>query len=179
MKKLHGFCETHLFLGNNRQYMPVFAEMTKMISSWVQKFLSMAMTHMSLGMLQVVAASAALVAGVSLVSTLPAGDWTRVSTPAGHYFQHISLLQIGTRILCSFLSWALVKSQLGKCQTLTYIRSHKYVRLLGHHCPQYCANSFPVVCTVLALNNWNYCSGEQGKTDQYPLFNVCPKGFIE
>ena len=32
------------------------------------------------------AASAALVAGVSLVSILQEGDWVRVSTPARHYF---------------------------------------------------------------------------------------------
>ena len=41
---------------------------------------------MSLGSLWGVAASAALAAGVSLVTILQAGDWTRVSTPAGHYF---------------------------------------------------------------------------------------------
>ena len=33
-----------------------------------------------------VAASAALAAGVSLVSILQAGDWARVSTPARYYF---------------------------------------------------------------------------------------------
>ena len=32
------------------------------------------------------AVSAALAAGVSLVTILQAGDWTRVSTPARHYF---------------------------------------------------------------------------------------------
>ena len=32
------------------------------------------------------AASATLAAGVSLVTILQAGDWTRVSTPARHYF---------------------------------------------------------------------------------------------
>ena len=41
---------------------------------------------MSLGSLWGVAASAALVPGVSLVTILQAGDWTRVSTPARHYF---------------------------------------------------------------------------------------------
>ena len=41
---------------------------------------------MSLGSLLGVAASAALAAGVSLVTILQAGDWTRVSTPARHYF---------------------------------------------------------------------------------------------
>ena len=33
-----------------------------------------------------VAASAALAAGVSLVTILQAGDWTRVPMPARHYF---------------------------------------------------------------------------------------------
>ena len=33
-----------------------------------------------------VAASAALAAGVALVTILQAGDWARVSTPAKHYF---------------------------------------------------------------------------------------------
>ena len=42
---------------------------------------------MSLGTLQGVASPAGLVAGVSLVSTLPAGDGAKVSSPAGHYFQ--------------------------------------------------------------------------------------------
>ena len=41
---------------------------------------------MSPGSLWEAAASAALAAGVSLVSILQAGDWARVSTPARHYF---------------------------------------------------------------------------------------------
>ena len=40
------------------------------------------MSGLSLG----VAASVALAVGVSLVTILQAGDWTRVSTPARHYF---------------------------------------------------------------------------------------------
>ena len=74
---------TYLFLGNNRQHRPVCA---KTISSWVWKVLSVAKAHMSLGSLQGVAASTALAAGVSLVTILQASDWTRVSTPARHYF---------------------------------------------------------------------------------------------
>ena len=74
---------TSLFLGNNRQYCPGCA---KTISSWVRKVLGVAKAHMSLGSLQRVAASAALAAGVSLVTILQVGDWTRVSTPARHYF---------------------------------------------------------------------------------------------
>ena len=41
---------------------------------------------MSQGSLWGVAASAALPAGVSLVTILQEGDWARVSTPAMHYF---------------------------------------------------------------------------------------------
>ena len=74
---------TSLFLGNNRQHQPVCA---KTISSWVWKVLSVGKAHMSLAFLQGVAASAALAAGVSLVTILQTGDWTRVSTPARHYF---------------------------------------------------------------------------------------------
>ena len=73
---------TSLFLGNNRQHWPVCA---KTISSWVRKVLCVAKAHMSLGSLWGAAASAALAAGVSLVTILQAGDWTRVSTLARHY----------------------------------------------------------------------------------------------
>ena len=76
-------CVTSLFLGNNRQHRPVCA---KTISSWVRKMLCVAKAHMSPGSLWGAAASAALAAGVSLVTILQAGDWTRVSTPARHYF---------------------------------------------------------------------------------------------
>ena len=56
---------------------------------------------MSLGSLWGVAASAALATGVSLVTILQAGVWTRVSTPARHYFstyttpldQHLDSMQ--------------------------------------------------------------------------------------
>ena len=74
---------TSLFLGNNSQHQPVCA---KTISSWVRKVLGVAKAHMSQGSLWGVAASAALAAGVSLVTILQAGDWTRVFMPARHYF---------------------------------------------------------------------------------------------
>lgn len=64
--------------------MPVYALMIEMISCGKRKTLCMAMTLMSLGTLQGAAASAALVAVVSLVSTLLADDL--VPTPAGHIF---------------------------------------------------------------------------------------------
>ena len=113
---------TSLFLGgNNRQHQPVCA---KTISSWVWKVLSVANAHMSLGSLWGVAASAALEAGVFLVTILQAGNWTRVSTAARHYFSTYILLQIGTRTPCSMPCWASVsRSSLGKCQTLTYTQS--------------------------------------------------------
>ena len=80
---------TSLFWGNNRQHWPVCA---KTISSWVRKVLGVAQAEMSLGSLWGgVAASAALAAGVSLVTILQAGDWTRVSTLARHYISgHIT-----------------------------------------------------------------------------------------
>ena len=81
--KPDGSSVTSLFVGNNRQHQPVCA---KTMSSWVRKVPCVAKAHMSLGSLQEVAASAALAAGVSLVTILQAGDWARISTPARHYF---------------------------------------------------------------------------------------------
>ena len=47
-------------------------------------------------------------------------------------FQHISLLHIGIRILCSMLSWVLVSSEMvGKCQTLTYLKFLQMCRAVG------------------------------------------------
>ena len=112
---------TSLFLGNNRQHQPVCA---KTISSWVRKVLSVAKAHMSLGSLWGVAASAALAAGVFLVTILQVGAWTRVSTPARHYFSSCITTGIGTRTLCSMPCWASVsRPPPGKCQTLTYNQS--------------------------------------------------------
>ena len=74
---------TSLFLGNNRQHRLVCA---KTISSWVRKVLCVAKAHMSPHSLWGAPSSAALVAGVTLVSILQAGDWAGVSTPARHSF---------------------------------------------------------------------------------------------
>ena len=71
---------TSPLFSNNRQHRPVCA---KTIFSWVRKVLCVAKAHMSPGSLQ---GTAALAAGVSLVSILQTGDWARVSMPAGHYF---------------------------------------------------------------------------------------------
>ena len=63
------------------------------ISSWVRKVHCVAKAELTLGSLQGTAASAALAAGVSLVSILQAGDWARVYTPASHYFfTHITTM---------------------------------------------------------------------------------------
>ena len=66
-KKSDGSHMTSLVLGNNRQHRPICA---KTISSWIRKVLCVAKAHMSPGSLQGAAASAALAAGVSLVSIL-------------------------------------------------------------------------------------------------------------
>ena len=50
------------------------------ISSWVWKVLGIAKAHMSPGTLHLAEMSAALAAGVLLVSFLQTGDWARVST---------------------------------------------------------------------------------------------------
>ena len=59
------------------------------------------------------------------------------------------------------------------CQTLTYIKSCKYDGLLGQGFLQYQANSFSIVCVVLALDSWDYCSA--GKAWQpnllFPVFS--------
>ena len=54
--------------------------------------------------------------------------------------------------------------------------SSKHVGLSGHSSPQCWANSSPVVYVVLALDSWNYCSGEQGPTSLSESF---PHGFTE
>ena len=77
---------------------------------------------MSLGSLWGDVASAALAAGVSVMSILQVGDWARGSVLARYYFSPISLLLIGTRILYSMLYWASVsRFFIGKCETLTSI----------------------------------------------------------
>ena len=82
-KKLDGSCVYSLFLGNNRQQMPVCA---KTIFSCVWKVLSIAKAHKSASTVCGAVVSAALVAGISLKSILQAGDLARVSTPDRHYF---------------------------------------------------------------------------------------------
>ena len=66
-KRAEGFCVFSLFWGDNRQHMSIHA---KMIFSWVRKVLGIARGQMSPSTLQGAAVSAALVAGVFLVSIL-------------------------------------------------------------------------------------------------------------
>ena len=75
-KKLDGSVESSLFIGNNRHHILLCG---KMISSWVKKVLIIAEAHTFPGTLHGVAASADLVAWVSLVSIQEPGDFPRVS----------------------------------------------------------------------------------------------------
>ena len=121
--------------------MPVCA---KTICYWVRKVLCVAKAHMSLGSVQGAVASGALEACISLVSILQAGDWSRVSVPARHYFAPTLLIWIGTRILDTMLCWSSVsRCFLGKCQTFTYIESCE-CRVLSCGSSQYQANSCPL-----------------------------------
>ena len=61
-----------LYLSNCRQHVPVCA---KMISIMVRKVFHIAKVHMSLSTIQHSVASPSLVATISLVSILQAGDW--------------------------------------------------------------------------------------------------------
>ena len=72
-----GSCMTSHILGNNRQHWPVCA---KTISCWVRKVLCVAKAHMSLWLSLGATVSKALIAGVSLVSILQAGDWASLYT---------------------------------------------------------------------------------------------------
>ena len=95
--KPDGLHVTSLILGNNRPHRPVCA---KTISSLVRKNLCVAKTHMSLGTLK-----------PEFLHWLDS------------IFPPLSLLQIGTRILCSVLHWAsLSRCFFGKYQTFIYIK---------------------------------------------------------
>ena len=72
-----------LFLGNNMQHMPVYA---KMISSWKKKALGTAEIHIYLGIVQDAVLLATFVVGISLMFTLQADEWSRVSTQARQLF---------------------------------------------------------------------------------------------
>ena len=95
--------------------------------------------------------------------------------PARHFFfQHTSLVLICTRILYCGLSWSSLTSKFVlECQTLTYVKFCRYDGLLGCSSLQYQANSSPIVCTALALDNRNCCSGKQGPNTQHLPVNVC------
>ena len=89
-----------------------------------------------------------------------------------HYYSSApGLCSVG----CPGPVWVVVR----KCQILTYIQSYRYVWLSGHSSPQYQANSAQIVCVILALDSWNYCSGEQGLIAKRPILTVGPYSFIE
>ena len=113
--KPDGSCVTSLFLVT----IGSIGLSAKTISSWVRKVLSVDKAHvseLSLG----VAAFAALAAGASLVSILQVGDWTRVSTPARHYFStYITTTDWHQdSVQCAVVA-TVSSSSAGKCQTLT------------------------------------------------------------
>ena len=60
-----------VFLGSNRQHMPVCA---RTISSWVRKVLSIAKAHVSPGTFQDAVVSVTMVVDLSLMSILQACD---------------------------------------------------------------------------------------------------------
>ena len=82
----------------NRQYMKYMLRQF----FFVRKILSMAMRYVS-GHFLGAAASVASMAGISMMSTLLASDLARVLLKLDIMFQHIPLLQIGTRILCCII----------------------------------------------------------------------------
>ena len=51
--------------------------------------------------------------------------------------------------------------------------------MLGYSSPQYRANSFQIVCVVLALDSWNYCSGEQAWQPNNFFSMFAMHGFID
>ena len=51
--------------------------------------------------------------------------------------------------------------------------------MLGYSPPEYQADSFPIVCAVLALDSLSYCSGKQAwqPNNFYSMFSM--HGFID
>ena len=130
--------------------------------------------HVCLPVLSEVLQCIVFVAGVLPVSILPAGDWARVSTPSRHYFSTYitNMDKHQDSGQCTVLA-SVSSHVVGNYQTLTYVKSCRYVGLLGHSFPQYWASRSPIVYVVLALDSGNYCSGEQGPTAQHLYFIVC------
>ena len=123
--------------------------------------------------------AAALAAGISLVSMLQACDWTKVSTPARQFFylHYYYRLAPGLCTACcdgpQWVNLLLVSVK----QWL--ILSLAYVGLSGCSPPQYQANSFPIVCVVLALDIWSYCSGMQAWQSSIFISMFTLHGFID
>ena len=98
----HVYC---LFLGSNRQYMPICV---KMISSWVKKILGVAKTHMSLRCCSV----CSFLVDISLCSSYRQSSGPEFLPQPDIIYLPTSLLWIGTTILYSILCWASVSGQL-------------------------------------------------------------------
>ena len=121
-KKSDGSRVTFLFLGNNKQHLPVC---TKTISSWVWKVLSVAKAPYVSGLSPGGCCFCSL-GGWCLSGDHPAGRWLDQSFlhQPGTISLPTLLLQISTRTLCSVPCWASVsRSSLGKCQPLTFNQS--------------------------------------------------------
>ena len=68
----------------------------------------------------------------------------------------------------------LVSSQVvGKSQTLSYVKSCKCDGVSGNSSPQYWMNSYWIVCVVLVLDIWKYCTGKQGAAAQHLTLYIC------
>ena len=124
---------TSLFVGNNRQYQPVCA---KTISFWVRKVLSAAKAHMS--GLSLVGCCFCSLSNWCFCGHHPAGgDWTRISTPARHYFSTYITTTDWHQELCAACSagpqWV---GPLLVSVKHWLIISLAYVELLGHSSPQ-------------------------------------------
>ena len=51
--------------------------------------------------------------------------------------------------------------------------------MLGCSSPQYRADSSPIVCVILVLDSWNYCSGEQAQQPNNFFSMFAMHGFID
>ena len=92
--------------------------------------MGVAKTHLSPGILYGAVVPVALAAGVSLVSVLQTGDWTRDSTPVKTYFSTYIITSNHHQDSIQSTVLASVSSLLvGRCQTMAYIKSCKYVWL--------------------------------------------------
>ena len=167
---LDGSCVYSFLEGNNRQHIIC----ARTISSWVRKILGICRglcLQYPLRFYSVHGFGSWCFPGVH-----PADRWLSQSFYPSQtlFFLFTSPLWISTRIPCTMLSWALERWHLvGNCHKLTCIQSCSNVGPLGHSFPHCWANCSPMVCEVLSLDSWNYCSGERDLTAQHLPLSVC------